>query len=278
MSEELLPQSSGPATRALAYTFDTYGRWSAPIQTVKDYGLSVIPDDWVPWLIYDLGLEDVIPYVRTFRQVLAEGPGWQARRGTAAGIEIGIGWVESEGKVAAPDGRHDWWKFQVGFTEPVVDLYQLTQLEGIIRLSKSSEDELFRMFSAGRDYRPARYDGYRADSGNLTDGYSGERIEGIDALVSFGWVGTLFQDLGLLAITSDEVQETDFLAWYDGMRLDVDRYGTRPGNIAIGGQDLDASFIMVDQISDTWGFFYPDDNWGAAGDFLFPVSCPPEVS
>jgi len=262
MSEELLPNSAGPFTRALAYTFDTHRRYALEIDRIRFIGITDTPDDWVPWLIYDQGLEDVIPYVRTFRKVLAEGPAWQARRGTPDGISIGIGWVESEGVVAPPDGRHNWWEFQVAFTKPVNDLAQLRQLYGIINLSKASEDELFRMFSPEYDHRPVRMDEHRFDDGGWMDDYSGRpRWEG-GPYISFGVDGGSLLERNAALFIAGEIRGTSILDSRLGMRYDVDRFEGKPiALIQSFGEVEGPTFVAL--TDSTWGERWTDDPWNA---------------
>lgn len=231
MSEALLPPDSGAATSGYARIWAIWSELGPLIGTIKSYGIAHVPDDWVPWFIWDLGLEDVVPYVRDYRRALAEGPEWQRTRGTDRGIEIGIGWVESAGKVAAPDQRHSWWEFQVGFDVPASDIEQLQQLFGIINLSKAAEDELFRMFSPGADYRPVRMDLHRMDEG-LMDGYSGERLWEGGPIISMGWVGAYATSADTTSEFAMQRSDASAVFWFEGLRLDADRMGeTRPATL-----------------------------------------------
>ncbi|EAU40155.1 Phage tail protein I [Fulvimarina pelagi HTCC2506] len=251
MSGDRLPSVSLPITKTMAAVFATAKRLAPLTAEIREIGFTTAPDDWVPWFIWDYGLEDVVPYVRDYRRVLSEGPLWQSVRGTPGGIAIGIGWVESEGEVAPSDQRHDWWKFQVGFEAPASDLDQIRQLGGIIRLSKASEDELFRMFSPGRDHRPVRMDMHRA-GGGLMDGYSGEALWEGGPLISFGWDGsseTAFEN-GLES--SVEIEASQLLDRGEGLRMDVDRFGGRVPALTEGGADI--------QITGE-GYAFADDHW-----------------
>lgn len=245
---------------------DIWNSWSvnAPlIGTIKDYGISIVPDDWVPWFVWDLGLEEVVPYVRDMRQALAEGPLWQRTRGTPRGIEIGIGWVQSSGTVAAPDQRHAWWEFQVSFETPVADIEQLRQLDGIIRLSKAAEDELFRMASPGADWRPVRMDIHRYDDG-LMDGYSGAALWPGGPLVSLGWCGVYVQDVGPDTTISMQVADAGALVWFEGSRLDEimsDELAPLPALMSAATVEIaNESTAFAD---DVWPLVWPD-NWADA--------------
>lgn len=215
----LIPVDSGPIAHGYADIWNSWSDHAPLIATIKDFGINIVPDDWVAWFVWDLGLEAVVPYVRDMRQALAEGPAWQRTRGTPRGIEIGIGWVQSAGTVAAPDQRHAWWEFQVSFDTPVADIEQLRQLDGIIGLSKAAEDELFRMVSPGADWRPVRMDFHRFDDG-LMDGYSGTALWSGGPLVSMGWTGAFVQDVEPSATSSIQVADATALIWFEGSRLD----------------------------------------------------------
>lgn len=262
MSADHLPPGSGAGTEAFAEIWDSWKFYGPLIGTIRNYGISIIPDDWVPWLIWDLGLEDVVPYVRDMRQALAEGPAWQRARGTARGIEIGIGWVESAGVVAEPDQRHNWWEFQVGFAVPASDVEQLRQLLGIINLSKASEDELFRMFSPGADYRPVRMDLHRMDDGQM-DGYSGVRLWDGGPLISMGWVGASAIETESETTVSLQRFDTSLSVWFEGLRFDTHRMGERP---AVALASVTALATATDDYlldDDAWPLVWPE-SWDAA--------------
>lgn len=262
MSSALLPRDSGPATAGYADMWNSFGDLAPLIGTIKNYGISVTPDDWVPWFIWDYGLEDVVPYVRDYRKVLAEGPAWQRTRGTPAGISIGIGWVGSAGVVAASDQRHNWWEFQVAFSSPASDIEQIRQLYGIIGLSKASEDELFRMFSPGHDFRPVRMDMHRFDDG-LMDAYSGVELWEGGPLVSFGWAGSVESAFDNELQTGAQVTVTAETCWFVGLRMDEDRFGDAPATIIETDLELEQTAEGDLFAADVWPNVWPT-SWAEA--------------
>lgn len=251
------------ATVAHATIWNSWGDHRALIATIKEFGISIVLDDWVPWFVWDLGLEEVVPYVRDMRQALAEGPAWQRTRGTPRGIEIGIGWVQSAGTVAAPDQRHAWWEFQVSFDAPVADVEQLRQLHGIIGLSKAAEDELFRMVSPGADWRPVRMDFHRFDDG-LMDGYSGTALWPGGPLVSLGWSGAYVQDVETDTTTSMQVADAAALIWFEGARLDEIRADDQqPLSALQSGATLSIANDSTVFVDDVWPIVWPE-SWADA--------------
>lgn len=249
MSDQLV--IGEPATRALAAIWDSWSEYAPFIGLIKTIGVTSIPDDWVPWLIFDQGLEDIVPYVRDMRQALAIGPTWQRTRGTPAGISTGISFVQSAGTVAASDQRHQWWEFQVAFEQPPADIAQIRQLDGIIGLSKAAEDELFRMYSPGADFRPVRMDMHRMDQG-LMDGYSGVRLWEGGPLISFGWANSIAIDFGSDAATGADLTVSTALSWFDGLRMDRDRFGDRIATLTATTAEIEAASSSYAFAADTW--------------------------
>jgi hypothetical protein len=253
-----------PVEYAYAWIWDSWTEYGALIGTIKHYGITIVPDDWVPWFIWDLGLEDVVPYIRDYRKVLAEGPAWQRTRGTPDGIATGISFVETTGVVAPSDQRHNWWEFQVAFSAPASDLAQIQQLDGIINLSKAAEDELFRMYSPGYDLRPVRMDMHRMDEG-LMDGYSGQALWDNGPLISFGWVGSTEILLDPIPYSSVEVTVGDLTVWFEGMRMDIATFGERPTAIVDADLALEETSESDSLAADTWPAVWPS-SWSEAAD------------
>jgi hypothetical protein len=260
---DLIPNAQ-PVEYAYASIWDSWTEYGALIGTIKNYGITVVPDDWVPWFIWDLGLEDVVPYIRDYRTVLAAGPAWQRTRGTPDGIATGISFVQSSGVVAASDQRHNWWEFQVAFAEPASDLDQIQQLDGIIRLSKAAEDELFRMYSPGYDFRPVRMDMHRADDG-LMDGYSGEPLWENGPLISFGWSGSNELEVEPALFSAAEVTVGDLTVVLDGMRMDMAAFGERPPAIVEADLELEETTQTESFAADSWPTAWPT-SWAEAAD------------
>lgn len=246
-----LPGNEGVATNAAWSMWNSASLVVPYVATIKEIGITITPADWVPWFIWDYGLEDVAPYVRDYSRVLGDGPAWQRTRGTPAGISTGISFVQSAGTVAASDQRHQWWEFQVAFEQPPADIAQIRQLDGIIGLSKAAEDELFRMYSPGADFRPVRMDMHRMDQG-LMDGYSGVRLWEGGPLISFGWANSIAIDFGSDAATGADLTVSTALSWFDGLRMDRDRFGDRIVTLTATTAEIEAASASYAFAADTW--------------------------
>ena len=51
------------------------------------------PDDWLDWLIWEYGLEVLLPYLDDPRVVLDKGLQWQRIRGTPDSLSMAFDWL-----------------------------------------------------------------------------------------------------------------------------------------------------------------------------------------
>ncbi len=260
MTKDLLPFGTTSTAESIARMLDSHGRYAHHIDKIKHIGVTFTPEDWVPWLIWDYGLEEVVPYVRDMQRVLAEGPEWQRTRGTDRAFEIAFTWLNSEGYIDAPDGRHMWWEYQLGFTQSPSDLEQLKQLVGLSRLSQAAEGELFRIFSEDFDHRPVRMDEHCYDDG-LFDGYSGLKMWEGSPLISVGVSQAHVMGEGHLApVTGTLLSFATVLEADKGLRYDEAIFDDHPEQvvIALHSSTLTSGSVLSYEVSG-WPDWWPDD-------------------
>lgn len=138
---------------------------------------------FVPWLIWEYGLGEVLPYLDEPRRAIREGVLWQRLRGTPRGLQVALSWrglaavtVEEE-----EPGVH-FAEFQVDPGE-VPAPQAVLDLLGLARLAAPVRSRLARVFH-GYDVRRFRLDRTRFGEGLLSD-HSG--IVGPDGVrLSFG--------------------------------------------------------------------------------------------
>ena len=181
-----------------------------------------IPENSIPFLVYEYGLEPVLPYLgNDAARALIDGRDWQRLRGTGgheddpdtpAAVRIGLGWISYGASVDAdPDGS--WWDlFQVGLDRvPDADQFynELVRIIGITRLSKEAHSDLIRIYS-GHDIRHLV-----VNVGNINDEYindwSGVFPDGFPAdwpKLSFKTVTTELNDFEI-DIGASASRETD---------------------------------------------------------------------
>ena len=66
------------------------------------------PDFMLPWLIWEYGLEHLLPYLSDPRLAIQEGVRWQRIRGTPESVDMALGWLGLEDTVIEPEapGAH----------------------------------------------------------------------------------------------------------------------------------------------------------------------------
>lgn len=182
---DLLPGNSTALEEALAELLDTRGRLSGNLGRVRRITWDDIPDDWVPWVILDEGLEELVPFLPP-RRVISEGRFWARERGSPAAITRALGWLGLSVTLHyEPDGDERFDLFQAEISEPQ-GVGRLPDVIRLIELSKPTTDILARIFS-GYDARPFRLDYSRLDGPDLLDDWSGVRLDETgDVVLSFG--------------------------------------------------------------------------------------------
>ncbi|MCF6199322.1 MAG: phage tail protein [Hyphomicrobiaceae bacterium] len=171
-------------------------------------GLRILPEEWqasgrvgdvktdlldetVPFMIWELGLEPVMPYISEPRRVLKDGREWQKICGTPVSITMSLGWIDVKAQVEEnPEGLR-WDLFQLGLDEIPRTEKQIADIIGLAKLSKASNTELIRIYS-GYDLRGARLNKARINGSNLLNDWSGSWVKEGWPKLSFGrnFVGT----------------------------------------------------------------------------------------
>ena len=90
--EALLPPNATAFEKALSQAMDLHGRGAPLSDALPGFKLDA-PDALLPWLIWEYGLGELVPYLREPRRVLEEGLLWQRMRGTPESLRMALGWV-----------------------------------------------------------------------------------------------------------------------------------------------------------------------------------------
>ncbi len=212
----LLPPSATPYMRSLEAAMrlpeDVWAALARVGAVIHD-----APDEAVPFLIWEYGLEEVVPWVPDLRRVLREGRAWQKIRGTPASIAQALSWVSAPltGFEEAPDDT--WWDlFQLALARPVPDRRALAAIVALTRLSKPAHSDVIRVYTPAYDRRAVRINRATVNGPDLVGDWSGVWLRPFDQpgawpKISFG----------------DRIARRDSL-WPDGF----DFYGARQATIA----------------------------------------------
>lgn len=169
----LQPTYATPLERSLS-------KATAPEQTLLD-AIEAIrlakhvtrPPSFLPALIYEYGLEELIPYLPSLYELLDEGIAWQRVRGTPFAVQKGMGWLGySAALEEISPARRFWNTSQLRFPIlPANDNPDLTRIEGITTLSLPRRSR-FRRGVHHYDVCPLEADNSRLD-GSMLDVESG---------------------------------------------------------------------------------------------------------
>lgn len=163
---DLLPSNASQLERDLSRTGDVLPKLGPGTERVRTAKRADIPDDVVPWLIYEYGLGEITPYVPDLRQALAEGIQWQRVRGTRRAVDIGLGWIGFDATVEESEaGTLRWADFQLGLDQAPNGLEFTNNVIQISRLSAPIRSRLFRIHG-GYDYRRFRLDDHQLSGGS----------------------------------------------------------------------------------------------------------------
>lgn len=143
-------------------------------------------DPFVPWLIWEYGLGDILPYLSDPQRALREGIRWQRLRGTPEALRLAFSWRDLDGvQVFQEEPGQHFAAFQID-TNAVPPLEDIDDLIALARLSAPARSRLARIFH-GYDLRRIKLDDTRLGDGLLSD-YSGVRHTDGQTRLSFGRV------------------------------------------------------------------------------------------
>jgi hypothetical protein len=155
----LLPSSSTRLERDLSASMNTLERVAAGTELIRTAKRENIPDSVVPFLIYEYGLGELLPYLSDPRTAIATGVLWQRLRGTPQSFRIALGWIGNDGTIEESEGGTiNWSQFQLGLASAPVDLSQTDSVVEIGRLSSPVRSSLFRIYGGWYDGRRFKLD------------------------------------------------------------------------------------------------------------------------
>jgi Phage tail protein (Tail_P2_I) len=182
---------------------------------------NLLPDDVIPFLLWEYGLEPVMQWVDDPRRVLREGRDWQKIRGTPASIEKALSWIEFNPLWLEEHADETWWDtFQLAFPEAITSRNRLEAIFGLTRLSKPAHTELIRVYNTCYDLRPVLINGGHAgakgiNGSALLNDWSGIWLEPGWPKISFCRVDTDLVDMAL--------PDSAFTNFHHALAFDISR-------------------------------------------------------
>jgi len=146
-----------------------------------------IPDSVVPWLIYEYGLGEILPYLgNNQRRALADGVLWQRIRGTPESVRIALSWIGLTGLIEESEGGSARWaEYQLGLSAPTTGEQIIDDIVAVTRISSPVRSRLQRIY-AGYDFRRFVLDDSLLSEGGILSDHSGVRPRPDWPQISYG--------------------------------------------------------------------------------------------
>lgn len=183
----LLPSSSTPLERDLSASMNALPRLKDSVELIRTAKRENIPDSVVPFLIYEYGLGELLPYLSDPRTAIATGVLWQRLRGTPQSFRIALGWINNDGIIEESEGGTSRWsQFQLGLDSAPIDLSQTDSVVEIGRLSSPVRSSLFRIYGGWYDGRRFNLDDHKLSGLDTLCDHTGVYLKSEWPQLSFG--------------------------------------------------------------------------------------------
>lgn len=172
------------------------------------------PDDWLYFLIWEFGLEELLPYLPDPRVALERGLVWQRIRGTPNSMRLAHSWLGLTAGIEeeTPGGAH-WFEYQLALDHvPLPE--ELRNIVGLARLSQPVRSRLSRIYY-GLDYRRGCWDQFSWSDGSLYCADSGVYDPDLDVNLSFARRGSSYCETGDAVGYSAHQRERGAIAQYE---------------------------------------------------------------
>ena len=165
--DHLLPANATPLEQALSRATDAHTRLALPVDAIRQFKTDPA-DALLPWLIWEYGLGELLPYLPDPRRAIASGILWQRLRGTPAALSTALAWIGMSATLEQePPGVH-FASFQLDPGRVLDDDTEIAHLISIARLSAPARARLSRIYH-GHDLRRAVLSESRLGQALLSD-------------------------------------------------------------------------------------------------------------
>ena len=257
--QHILPGNATPFERALSETGDFLPSLGPQAETIRGAKLTGIPDSFVPFLIWEYGLGELLPYLTDPRRAIAEGIGWQRVRGTPASLVQALDWIDVVAAIEEGDpDRARWYWYQLGLAEPA-SFADVDRIVGISDISAPVRSHLIRLH-AGLDLRAIRFESHRFDGAGLVEDWSGLRLKPEWPVLSFGATQGDETQSDAINLSGAHLVVIATRTYLGGLRFDV---GRLDDEVVEPGYRLDGATILVAAVNSTsqGGAAWPNEAW-----------------
>jgi P2-related tail formation protein len=254
-SDQLGLESSGPR--------DSLALAVPVIRTAKRIN---IPDSVVPWLIWEYGLGEILPYLPDMRQALAQGIAWQRIRGTPQSITLALSWIGITGLVEESEANtYRWAEYQLGLSAPTQGDAIIDQIAGVTRISNPVRSRLQRIYAV-YDLRRAVYDQCSWSDGSIYSDHSGVRPRPDWPQISYGQFTTHLVEEATQAYHSLTEILPLLVEYVTRFRYDEDSWDEGWHDLNLPGTITETIGQSSGYIGQSWAAFaWRDVSWADAG-------------
>ena len=268
---DLLPPNSTQFERDVSRTVSSLQRAGGPVPVIRTAKRVDIPDSVVPWLIYEYGLGEILPYLgNDQRRAVAEGVLWQRIRGTPESIAIALGWIGLQGTIDESEGgSYRWSEFQIGLPAATQGEAIINDIVGVARISAPVRSRLQRIYAVYDFRRFVLDDSLLSDGGILSD-HSGVRPRPDWPQISYGQVLSALVDAAASVLSAHTAGAGALVIADDVFRLDhslLDEEWHLPNLPGLLTETIGLSAKYEGQ---NWGWFgWLDQPWGTPNVLAF---------
>ena len=204
---DLLPPNATTLERDFSRSTSSLQRTGGPVPIIRTAKRVNIPDSVVPWLIYEYGLGEILPYLgNNQRQAIADGVLWQRIRGTPEAVRIALSWIGVTGLIDESEGGSARWaEYQLGLSAATTGEQIIDDIVGVTRISSPVRSRLQRIYAVYDFRRFVLDDSLLSDGGMLSD-HSGVRPRPDWPQISYGEIhSSLVQENATAASAHTEV-------------------------------------------------------------------------
>jgi len=186
---DLLPPNATQLERDFSRVSSSLQRAGAPVPIIRTAKRVNIPDSVVPWLIYEYGLGEILPYLgNNQRLALEDGVLWQRIRGTPEAVRIALSWINVTGLIDESEGGSARWaEYQLGLSAGTSGEQIIDDIVGVARISSPVRSRLQRIYAVYDFRRFVLDDSLLSDGGMLSD-HSGVRPRPDWPQISYGQI------------------------------------------------------------------------------------------
>ena len=256
---DLLPPNATQLERDLSRSTSSLQRAGGPVPIIRTAKRTNIPDSVVPWLIYEYGLGEILPYLgNNQRRAIEEGLLWQRIRGTPEAVRIALNWIAIEGLIEESEGgTARWAEYQLELPAATQGEQIIDNIAGVCRISSPVRSRLQRIYAVYDFRRFVLDDSLLSDGGMLSD-HSGVRPRPDWPQISYGQiVSSLVEESTTVASTHTDVIGV-LVRNFDRFQLDHSLLDEEWHTINHPSLLTDQVGVSAKYVGQTWGAF----SWG----------------